>query len=153
RAGGRSSPRRRLAARKAAECSGRGKCPSRIGASSSGLCVAVEIPRGGWRRDFQRVWEGPGVGVWWPGAFHTRSDSTARAGGRFGSELPAVLRGGWRNVCQIDVNTEARYYTVAAGQEAFLDLIYLDQKMPEFAKFTGGTDGCGPGGCGCLLMI
>jgi len=29
---------------------------------SPGLCVAVGIPGGGRRRDFQRVWEGPGVG-------------------------------------------------------------------------------------------
>jgi hypothetical protein len=54
--------------------------------SSPWLCVAVEIPGGGdfggW--DFQRAWEGPGVGGWWSGAFHTRSDSTARVGGRLG---------------------------------------------------------------------
>jgi hypothetical protein len=58
------------------------------------LCVAVGIPGGGRRRDFQRVWEGPGVGVWWPGAFHTRSDSTAGVGGRFGSEIAAGRREG-----------------------------------------------------------
>lgn len=33
-----------------------------------------------WWRDFQRVWEGPGGGGWWSGAFHTRSASIARVG-------------------------------------------------------------------------
>src|SRR6202035_2296038 len=66
----------------------------RVGPSSPRLCVAVEIPRGGWGRDFQRVWEGPGAGVRWPGAFHTRSDSTAGEGGRLGSELAATQREG-----------------------------------------------------------
>jgi hypothetical protein len=66
----------------------------KISPTSPRLCVAVEIPRGGWWRDFQRVWEGPGVGVRWPGAFHTRSDSTAGEGGRFGSALAAARREG-----------------------------------------------------------
>lgn len=50
--------------------------------SAPRLRVAVGIPGrpvGG--RDFQRVWEGPGVAAWRPGAFHARSDSAAGAGG------------------------------------------------------------------------
>ena len=39
-------------------------------------------------RDFQRLWEGPGVGGRWPGAFHIRSASTACEGESF-----ACLRG------------------------------------------------------------
>ena len=51
--------------------------------SSPRLCVSVGIPGGGFGGwDFQRVWEGPGVGGRWSGAFHARSDSTAWVGGR-----------------------------------------------------------------------
>jgi hypothetical protein len=65
------------------------------------LCVAVGIPGGGRRRDFQRVWEGPGVDGWWSGAFHTRSDSTAGVGGRFGSGPAATWRDGRGEVCGV----------------------------------------------------
>jgi hypothetical protein len=44
---------------------------------------AVGIPGGGWGRDFQRLWEGPGAGGRWPGAFHIRSASTAWVGEGF----------------------------------------------------------------------
>ena len=45
-------------------------------------------------RDFQRLWEGPGAGGRWPGAFHIRSASTAWVGESFacpgGPSRPAV---------------------------------------------------------------
>ena len=53
--------------------------------------------RGGW--DFQRVWEGPGVGGRWPEAFHARSDSTAGVGGRLGPEIAPVHGRAARGPC------------------------------------------------------
>src|SRR5436305_12755644 len=40
--------------------------------------------RGAGAQDFQGVWEGPGVGGWRPGAFHTPAASIARVGGLSG---------------------------------------------------------------------
>lgn len=72
------------------------------------LCVAAGIPAGGGRgRDFRRLWEGPGAGGWWAGAFHSRSDSTAREGesrpSHDGMELERA--GGWVVVLTMEAST------------------------------------------------
>jgi hypothetical protein len=90
------------------------------GSSSPRLCCSCGNPGavdGG--RDFQRLWEGPGAGGRWPGAFHIRSASTAWEGESFacpgGSWESLWPRPGLRAALHGPVQTCVRVCVAACG--------------------------------------